>query len=493
MSNKLFLLPLVIAAALFMENMDSTVIATSLPAIAVDIGVNPISLKLTFTAYLLSLAVFVPISGWTADRFGARLVFRAAILVFTIGSIACAFSSTLPGFVLARTVQGLGGAMMVPVGRLVILRSVPKSDLVRALSYLTIPALIGPIVGPLIGGYITTNFHWRWIFWINVPFGVAALILATIFLPDLREDNPPPLDAKGFVLSGIGLSTFVFGLSTMAERDLLSPPAVAGLLAVGAAFLTAYAQHARVTPHPIIDLSLLAVPTFGTSTVGGFLFRTGIGATPFLLPLLLQLGFGLSAFQSGEITFVTAAGAFLMKFTAQPILRRIGFRKVLIVNALVSSLFLGATALFTPQTSVPVMLGVLFAGGFFRSLQFTSLNAIAYAEIGQDRMSSATSFASVVQQLSGAVGVAFAALVLEITQWAHGGAALGIADFAPAFVAVALVSAASVLFHRLLPKNAGEEISGHHKKAGTASLLAMQRGEGGADRLEPAGSGPDGH
>jgi EmrB/QacA subfamily drug resistance transporter len=463
--NPTVLIPLVVASALFMENMDSTVIATSLPAIALDLGVNAISLKLTFTSYLLSLAIFIPISGWCADRFGARTIFRAAIAVFTLGSIACAFANSLSGFVVARALQGLGGAMMVPVGRIVILRTVPKSGLVQALSYLTIPALIGPTIGPIIGGFITTYFHWRWIFWINLPVGVIGIVLATLYMPNLDEAVRPALDGLGFLLSGAGLSTLIFGLTIVGET---STGAGVVLLICGTILLVFYVLHARRHAHPIIDLSLLQIATFRTSVGGGFLFRTGVGAVPFLLPLMLQLGFGMTPFESGTLTFAAAAGAMLLKFTAAAILRLFGFRRILTVNALISSAFLGSTALFTAHTSHLIILIVLFIGGFFRSLQFTALNAVAYADIPPAKISAATTFSSVVQQLSGSVGVALAAMVLETAQWSHGGTDLRVHDFAIGFIAVALISASSAAFHRLLPEEAGDEISGHSRRSSSS-------------------------
>jgi EmrB/QacA subfamily drug resistance transporter len=342
-------LPLVIASALFLENMDSTVLATSLPAIALDLNQDPIVLKLAFTSYLLSLAVFIPISGWMADRFGGRQVFRLAIAVFTLASLACAFTHTLEGFIIARAVQGLGGAMMVPVGRLVLVRAIPKSELVQALSYLTLPALIGPVVGPLIGGFLTTYLHWRWIFFINLPMGITGIILASIFVPDVKAEHQTKLDTTGFILSGLGLSSLVFGL-TILGRDIL-PLAVAPLLLlVGTGLLTLYVWHAKRVPHPILKLALLKLPTFRTSMVGGFFFRAGIGSNPFLLPLMLQIGFGLTAFQSGSLTFAASAGAFLMKFTAPAILRRFGFRTILISNGLISAGFFALITLFSAST-----------------------------------------------------------------------------------------------------------------------------------------------
>ena len=454
------LTPLIVACALFMENMDSTVLATSLPAIAVDLHQDPIALKLALTSYLLSLAIFIPASGWAADRFGARTVFRSAIVVFTVGSVLCGFATTLPAFVAARMFQGLGGAMMVPVGRLVLLRSVPREQVVEALAYLTIPALIGPIVGPPLGGFITTYLHWRWIFWINVPIGLVGFTLATLFIPNIREPEVWPLDKLGFVLSGLGLSALMFGM-TVAGRGFVSLPLNLALVGAGAAMLMAYVVHARRTAYPIIDLRLLAVPTFRASVAGGFLFRLGIGATPFLLPLMLQLGLGMTPFRSGCLTLASAAGAMAMKTTAQKILRRFGFRNVLTVNALLSSLFLAVYGLFSGGTPLWAIFGLLLAGGFFRSLEFTGINAIAYAEVDNRVISRATSFASVAQQLSITTGVAVGAAVIEITQIVHRDPVLSTRDFSAAFFIVATISAtAALLFGRLAP-DAGAAMSGH--------------------------------
>ncbi len=458
------LTPLIIACALFMENLDSTVLATSLPAIATDLHEDPIALKLALTSYLLSLAVFIPASGWAADRFGTRTIFRGAIVVFTVGSVLCGLSSTLPAFVAARVFQGLGGAMMVPVGRLVLLRSVPRHEIVQALATLTMPALLGPILGPPLGGFITTYFHWRWIFWINVPIGVLGVTLATLFIADAREDDVRPLDVAGFAMTGLGFSGLTFGL-TAAGRGFVSP-LTDGLLVVGGALMLAlYVRHARRTPYPILDLALMRVPTFAASVTGGFAFRLGIGALPFLLPLMLQLGFGLTPFQSGSLTFAAAAGAFLMKATARPILRRFGFRRVLVVNALVSSAFLASYGLFTAATPRWVIFALLLGGGFFRSLEFTSINAIAYADVDQAAMSRATSFASVMQQLSLSTGVAMGAAVIEGSRLAHGDPHLRAQDFGAAFWLVAAVSAASALLFLRLPASAAQGLTGRQVPA----------------------------
>ncbi len=449
----------IIATALFMENMDGTVISTSLPAIARDLHQDPIVLKLALTSYMLTLAVFIPASGWVADRFGARTVFCSAIVIFTVGSILCGASSSLPTLIAARVFQGLGGAMMVPVGRLVLLRSIRKSDLVTAMAYLTVPALIGPLAGPPLGGFITTYFHWRWIFWINVPIGVLGLLLSLRFIPNLREEAVPRFDFRGFVLSGVGLLSLISGLS-MIGRGIAPYWLVAVMIALGALSLAAYVRHAKRRRDAILDLELLRIPTFVSGVVGGFIFRVGIGAIPFLLPLLLQVGFGLTPFESGSITFSAAAGSLLMKFTASTVLRWFGFRQTLVVNGLISGAFLAACALFTPSTPHWLLLLTLLTGGFFRSLQFTALNAISYADVDPPRMSRATSFASVSQQMSGAVGVAVAAICVEAIQFALGDTELMARDLSLAFVLVAIVSSLSVFVFAGLRPDAGAAVSG---------------------------------
>jgi EmrB/QacA subfamily drug resistance transporter len=452
------IVPLIIAVALFMENMDSTVIATSLPAIAADIGSNPLALKLAVTSYLLSLAIFIPASGWTADRFGARTVFRAAIAVFVIGSIGCALSGSLSDFVIARIVQGMGGAMMTPVGRMVLVRSIPKRDLVGAMAWVTTPALIGPVLGPPVGGFITTYASWHWIFIINVPIGLIGIALATRYIEDIRVADHQRFDVLGMVLAGLGIAGIAFGASVLG-LNFLPWTVVAGLVAGGCVFVAAYLVHAKRTPVPALDLTLLRLPTFRASLLGGFVFRLGIGALPFLLPLMLQVGFGMTPFQSGLVTFASALGAMGMKMAAATMLRRFGFRTILVVNALVSAGFLAACASFTQTTPVIVMLAVLLVGGFFRSLQFTSINTIAYAEVEPERVSRATSLVSVGQQLSISAGVAFGALAVQLTVRLEGHDTLGAADFPPAFLAVAVISAlAALIFARLAP-DAGAELA----------------------------------
>jgi EmrB/QacA subfamily drug resistance transporter len=468
------LLPLIVACALFMENLDATVLATALPAIAADFGANPIHLKLALTSYLLAIAVFIPASGWLADRFGARMIFRVAILTFTVGSILCGLSGSIPEIVFARVVQGIGGAMMVPVGRLVILKTVPKSQLVGSLAWLTVPALIGPVIGPPVGGFITTYFSWPWIFWINIPVGILGFVLATLFIPDLREETRVDFDVLGFVLSAFGLAFFMTG-STSIGLDLLPLPLVLIFFLGGASLLVAYALHSRHVAHPIIDLSLFRIPTFATSVAGALLFRIGVGATPFLLPLLLQVGFGMTPFESGMITFAAAIGAIAMKFTAPPLLRRFGFRSVLIANAVIAGAFVALPAVFTPATPIAVMTGLLLIGGFFRSLQFTSVNALAFADVPPNRMSRATTLTSVAQQLSLSVGISIGAIILETTARISGGG-LSADSFWPAFTIVGILTALSVIPFALLARDAGDEMSGRRPLAPDPVTAMRERG-----------------
>jgi EmrB/QacA subfamily drug resistance transporter len=452
------IVPLIVAVALFMENMDSTVIATSLPAIAADIGTSPLALKLAVTSYLLSLAVFIPLSGWTADRFGARTVFRAAIAVFMLGSIGCALSGSLYQFVMARIVEGMGGAMMTPVGRLVLVRSVDRRELINAMVWVTFPALIGPLIGPALGGFITTYISWHWIFLINIPIGLTGIVLATIFIEDVRAESPDPFDPLGAVLAGLGIGGLVFG-GSLVGLNFLPTGVVVGLIVFGAAAAYAYVLHARRTPAPVLDLSLLAIPTMRAAVVGGFIYRSGIGAMPFLLPLLLQLGFGLTAFQSGLITLSNVVGAMGMKTVIPIILRRFGFRRVLVVNALLSATLVAACATFTPGVPFAWIVGVLIVGGFFRSLEFTSLNTIAYADVDNRHIGRATSLVAVAQQVSISVGVAIGALAVDLTLWARGHATITAADFQPAYLTIAVIAACGFFVFARLPADAGAELA----------------------------------
>ncbi len=458
-------LAMIVACAMFMEQLDGTVIATALPAMAVELGVGVVRLNLAITAYMLSLAVFIPVSGWIADRFGARQVFRVAIGIFSVGSLLCGVSDSLPLLTAARVFQGIGGAMMVPVGRLVLLRSVEKSEMVRIMSWMMMPSMLGPVLGPPLGGFITTYFSWRWIFFINLPIGVIGIILASLFIRETEREAPRPLDFAGFVLSGASLVGLVYGLDLVGRAP--DGPAGWALFAGGGALGVLTVAHSRRHAQPLLDLGLLKLPTFQVSVMGGGLFRIGVGAMPFLLPLMLQVGFHMTAFASGLLTFASAAGALSMKPTAGPILRRFGFRTVLIANNVVSAALILACGLFTAATPTAAIFAILLVGGFFRSLQFTSVNVIAYADVPQSRMSSATSFYGMAQQVWLSAGVAVGALILHLTMILRhdGGGTPAAGDFRVAFLVVGAIAMLAALSFRALEPDAAAEVSGHHRPA----------------------------
>jgi EmrB/QacA subfamily drug resistance transporter len=456
-----FLAPMIVGCALFMEMLDSTVISTALPAMARSLGEDPIKLNLAITSYLLSLAVFIPISGWMADRFGARTIFRNAIIIFTIGSVLCGCSHSLPELVASRILQGFGGAMMVPVGRLIVLKTIPKSELVTAMSYLTVPAVLGPVVGPPVGGFIVTYYSWRWIFFINVPIGMIGITLVMWYIPNIKEDVTFPLDFRGFLLTGLGLAGLVMGFESIG-RNVIPASIIMCVMAAGGLCMALYILHARRMDYPIIDLGLLKIPTFLVATLGGGLYRMGIGALPFLLAMLLQVVFGLSPFASGMLTFTSAAGALFMKTTATPIIRRLGFRSVLISNGVISSFIMMSYALFRPTTPHFLIVTALLLGGFFRSLQFTALGTLAYADVPNQMMSGASTLSSMAQQLFLSLGVALGAMLLHLSLTAHGGH-LTTSDFTPAFVVMGVLALLSSLLFLPLEYHAGDEVSGRQR------------------------------
>lgn len=460
--QRMRLTAVIVATALFMQNLDSTVIATALPAMAKSFHADPLHMSVTLTSYLISLSVFIPASGWVADHFGARRVFRAAIGIFTVASVLCGLAPSLWFMVVARVLQGLGGAMMVPVGRLVLLRSVSKKQMIAAMSWITMPALIGPVVGPPLGGFIVTYFSWRLVFDINLPIGIIGAIAVTLYIPEFREpDRGGRLDSVGLLVSGLAMAALMAGFETIG-RGLVPLPWTIGafLLGIGAAIL--YALHARRHPHPVLDFSLMRIPTFANSVIAGSLFRIAVGALPFLLPMMLQIGFGRSPMQSGLVTFAAAAGALVMKPAAQPVLRRFGFRTTLVINGAVACAFIMLCAVFTPAwPALPISLLLLF-GGFFRSLQFTAFNTIAYGDVPRPRMSAATSLYSTIQQLTLTLGIVVGAAALEASTALHHHLEAEPGDFAAAFLLVGLIGGLSVPVCLKLSPEAGESVSGHH-------------------------------
>jgi EmrB/QacA subfamily drug resistance transporter len=454
------LVPMIIGSALFMQTLDATVISNALPTMARSLHEDPLTLNLAITSYLLASAVFLPISGWAADRFGAKRVFRLAILLFAFSSFLCGISQNLGELVGARMLQGMAGAMMTPVGRLVLLRSAPKNELVRAMSYLTMPAMLGPVLGPPVGGFIVTHASWRWIFFINIPMGVLGVVLVSLFIGNIREEETTPLDWRGFLLTGLGLAGVVYGLDNLG-RGALPAAVVAGLLGGGAICLTLYALHARQTPHAILDLSVLKVRTFSASLIGGAFMRMGMGALPFCLAMLLQMGFGMNALGAGLLTFTSAAGALVMKTTARPIIAWFGFKRVLIGNQIITAVILMGYTLFQASTPKVLIVLTLLIGGFFRSLQFTALNTLAFADIDQPQMSRASSLSSMGQQLSQSIGIGLAAMLLAALRTLHGSKTLQAADVSPVFLIMGAVSLLGLLYFVPLPHDAGAEVSGH--------------------------------
>ena len=455
------MIPFIVGCALFMQMLDATVVATAIPAMAAALQTTPVKMNVAITSYLLALAVFVPISGWAAERFGARKVFIVAILLFSAASVTCALSQSLPQLVIARLFQGLAGAMMVPVGRIIMLQRTPKEDLLKAMSFLAMPALLGPIIGPPLGGFLVTYASWHWIFLINVPVGALGIYLILKYIrPDLPA-HTRPLDWLGFALSGIALATLVWGFESIGNADATRAQTL-GLLATGTICGLLYMWHARHHPHPILDLSLLRIPSFAISVLGGNLCRFTVGATPFLLAILLQVAFDMSAFAAGLISFTGAAGALLMKFIATRVIENFGYKRVLTINALVSGGFTAACALFEASTPFWVMVAILAVGGVFRSLQFTAVNTLTYAQLTSAQMSKASTFAAMAQQLGISLGVGCAALIMNVSMNARGATTLAQDDVAWAFSAIGAITALSFFSFIRLPANAAEQL--HQKK-----------------------------
>ena len=403
-------LPWVVATALFMEQLDSTIVNTAVPSMAASLGVTPLSLKAVVTSYILSLAVGIPVSGWIADRFGTRRVFATAVGIFTVASIACGLSINVPMLVASRVVQGLGAAMMTPVGRLAIVRTFAKSELLTAMNFVIIPALIGPLLGPTVGGLIVHWFSWRDIFFVNVPIGLVAFVMIQRHMPDYRGDDRRPLDFVGLTLFGTGTVILSWLLEIFGEHEIDALSAGA-LLLLSMSLLAAYVWHARQVLYPLIRLSLFRIRTFRVSVAGGFVTRLGIGGMPFLLPLLYQLGLGLPAWESGLLMMPTAAAAMGMKFLSSHILRRFGFRRTLIVNTVLLGSTISMFSLVSPGTPLIVIVLLALTQGFFNSLQFSSVNTMGYADIAPADASMATSVASMCQQMSLSFGLACGSLI----------------------------------------------------------------------------------
>jgi EmrB/QacA subfamily drug resistance transporter len=453
---------MLIASAFFMENLDGTIIATALPQMARSFHVGAINLNIGMTAYLLTLAVLIPISGWVADRFGARSVFAAAIGVFTLSSLLCGLCHTLTQFTFMRIAQGLGGAMMVPVGRLIVLRNAPKEKLTEAIAYMTWPGLTALVLGPALGGFITTYASWHWIFFINLPLGIVALTLTLLWVENVRTGEQHPFDWLTFALAGVASSGMVFGMEKLGESmhwqtsaTILIVSFLSGGLAIAAA--------RRKPLTSFVDLESIKLKTFSLSVYGASAFRIAVSVLPFLLPLMFQIAFGLSAFQSGLYLLVMFTGDLSMKAFVIQVLRRFGFRRIVIVNGVVTAGSMMLCALLDPATWKVLTLAILFIHGACRSMQFTCMTTLAYTEIPPDRMSRANGFLSAVMQLSMGMGVAVGAITLRFVAKANGHSPLvpQLRDFHIAIFLMALLALGPVFDALGLPADAGAETSGH--------------------------------
>jgi EmrB/QacA subfamily drug resistance transporter len=446
---------ILVTGALFMEILDGTVIATALPAMARSFGTTAVALNIGVSAYLLALGVFVPASGWVVDRFGARRVFAFAIALFTLTSALCGLSNGLVSFVVLRVVQGVAGALMVPVGRLVVMRSTPKERLMAAMQSLVWPALIAPVLGPPVGGFITTHLGWRWIFYLNVPIGLVALVIACFIIPDAREARERRFDWSGFLLSGAGTFILLTGLERADARlDVITFSMLAG----GVAILFVAIRHLLRARAPLVDLSACSIPTFRAALRGGSLARMAIGSAPFLLPLMFQVGFGYDAFHSGLLVLAVFAGNLTMKSVTTPILQRFGYRPVMVWNGVFCAIFLAACAFLQRDTPVPITVLLLFLSGMTRSMQFTVLGTIAYADVAKERMSDANSLFNTASQIAMAAGITLGALGVRLghfialrADW-HGS---GI-EYRLAFVLIGLVAFASIFDAIRLPRGAAD-------------------------------------
>jgi EmrB/QacA subfamily drug resistance transporter len=455
------LIPLVVASGFLMEQLDSTIITTAIPNIAESLGETPIRLNIAITSYLLSLAVFIPVSGWIADRFGARIVICAAFAIFTAASAACGFATSLEMLVTMRIVQGIGGAMMTPVGRLILFRTFPKAQLVTAMSFVSIPSLLGPTMGPLLGGVLTTYATWRWIFFVNIPFGLLAIVIAWKSVQDAPDRPPPPrFDVAGFAMCGCGLAMLQFVLETIG-RGAIPLGVDLAILAGGAAFLLAFTFYARGRSHPVLDLTLFRIRTFRVGSLAGGLARIAINAPTFVLPLMLQVGFGYSPMQSGSATFLFSVGAVAVRPLSGRMLRRFGFRRLLAGNAVTSAVFIASFALMQATTPYWLLAGFILLYGVVRSIQFNGLQMLSYAEMPANRLSAATSLGSVVQQLTMGLGVSFSAALLGILAVDQAGVTADM--FRVVFLTIAVLPLLGIPGFLSLSAEDGVEVSGHRR------------------------------
>ncbi|MFH2447808.1 MFS transporter [Klebsiella pneumoniae] len=452
---------LLVAGAFFMEFLDGTVIATALPDIARDFGVTAVELNIGISAYLITLAVLIPASGWIADRFGARAIFTLALAIFTLASVFCGLSTEVHIFVAMRILQGVGGALMVPVGRLAVLRTTPKHQLIKAIATLTWPALVAPIIGPPLGGFITRYASWHWIFFINVPLGLAAIILSLRIIPDIRETERRSFDLSGFITTSVAMVSLVTAMERLGDRQPQIWPTLA-LAALGFGCLLYSIRHFRRAAAPMVRLDALQVPTFRVTMYGGSLFRASISAVPFLLPLLFQVGFGMDPFHSGLLVLAVFVGNLTIKPATTPLIRWLGFRRLLLINGALNVCSLLACALLTPQTPVWAIMLILYLGGVFRSIQFTGVSTLAFADVPAAQMSDANTLFSTASQLAVGLGITLGAIGIrlgeQVGDWLHLTELPGI-SFRLSFVFIALICLVGMIDSLHLAKTAGSSVS----------------------------------
>ena len=454
---------LLVAGTFFMESLDATVITPAIPQMARSFAVRPVDLNSGVSAYMLTLGIFIPVSGWVADRFGARKVFAAAISVFTLASLVCGLAQTLPEFVLVRILQGIGGAMMVPVGRLVVLRVTPKDRLIQAIATLTWPALVAPVLGPPLGGLIADQAGWRWIFYLNLPLGLIAFAVALALIPDSRSESRLPFDWVGFLLAGSALFCLLY-VAELLGRPEIAWLEAAALAVAGLVLLAIGVRHLKRVARPVVDLSSLRAPTFAVTIWGGSLFRMGLSAIPFLLPVMFQIGFGYDAFEAGTMLMAVFVGNLVMKPMTTPVLRRFGFRPVLVVNGLLNAAAIASCAVITKDMSMPTICAILFVGGMTRSMQFTALNTLAFADIPEKAMSAANTLFSAAFQLATGLGVALGAIAWRIGEVVGTPVVSPALPFRIAFLLVATVALIGVWDSAMLDPAAGERVSSPPRK-----------------------------
>ena len=467
-------IPLVVGCAFFMEGLDSTMIAVSIPAMARSLAESPLRLNLVITTYLLSLAVFIPVSGWIADRLGTRIVFCSAVLIFAAGSALCGISTNLPMLIGCRVIQGFGGAMMTPVGRLILLRSFPRANLVSAMNWMTIPAMIGPTVGPIVGGLLTSYASWRWVFYLNIPMGILGAVLGFFLFENFRAPAPQRFDVGGFLIAAVGLFLFEFAIENLG-RPMIAPWVGEMLFPISLAILYIYVRHARASPAPVLDLNLLKIKTFRIGTVIGGVCRVGLDATPFMLPLLFQVGFGFSPVQAGSLTFSSTLGAMLVRSGSKTLLHWLGFRTALVGGAISAAVVTALFSLLGAATPTWIIVACVLLSGCVRSIQYLALNTISFADVPSPLLSRSTSVSGVFQQLARGFGVALGAALLAIVA---GREQVTVENFRIVFLLIAAVPLASTLGFMRLSEDDGAEVSGHPVHAAADDGDKVKEGAG---------------